>query len=330
MTEQSVLSVGPIEHMHVSLSRHPGVTLLSVITNAFGPRSHGMPPAWRHMVRSAAPPGAAETMSGILNTGHPWLPDSLAFARTLAGGGATSVEDELDLVDADALLADIALRFPGAVPRHWRAIADDAERFVGSYRALARTVWDAFGPVWRQAGRLHDREAERIGAALLTGAADAVINTLGASVTYADGQLRLPHAYPCPLTRQNQRRLILVPLASGHSACTYSAEDEELVWVGYPLPGLGRLTETAPPAEADTRTDRLASLFGPVRATILRQARLRPSTSEIARQARVAVSTVTYHGDRLAKAGLVERRRHGQEVRLVLTDRGVGLLDLFD
>ncbi|CAL9653567.1 winged helix-turn-helix domain-containing protein [Streptomyces sp. Tu 3180] len=42
----------------------------------------------------------------------------------------------------------------------------------------------------------------------------------------------------------------------------------------------------------------------------------------------VSVSTASYHCDQLTEAGLLQRRRHGQQVRLYLTDEGAALMDL--
>nr|WP_243762539.1 winged helix-turn-helix domain-containing protein [Streptomyces sp. Tu 3180] len=92
-----------------------------------------------------------------------------------------------------------------------------------------------------------------------------------------------------------------------------------------PLPGLHRLVTAA---EAEPDTDRLAVLLGRTRAGILRHARRRPSAPDTARHVGVSVSTASYHCDQLTEAGLLQRRRHGQQVRLYLTDEGAALMDL--
>ncbi|MGA4957801.1 hypothetical protein [Streptomyces lavendulocolor] len=328
MSKDPTVPVGSVEDLRLSISRHPGTTLFSVISHTFGGDARGMPPQWRRAVRDAAPPDAAATLRSLLTAGYPWAPDSLALSSAMGTGAATSVDDELDRIDPDTLLADLRQRFGDTVPAEWRQVADRPQEFVDSYRALTRAVWDAFAPLWREADALLGREVERVGVASVTGTLGTVVNDLGAPVRYADGLIHLPHPFPRHATGPGRRRFVLVPLVSGFGACTYSAEDPDLLWVGYPLPGLGRLAHRSTGPHAPPAQDRLGLVLGPVRAALLRQARRRPSVSEAAGRAHVTVSTATYHCDRLARSGLLRRLRHGREVRLCLTDDGAALLDL--
>jgi hypothetical protein len=330
MSKIPAVPIGPLEGMRLSLGRHPGTTLFSVISSTFGRHSHGMPQAWRRAVREAAPAPGATTMRRLLTSGRAWLPDSLALTRGLHGNGSTAstttVEEELDALDASDLQREIERQFGEAVPDPWRQILDHPRTFVDTYRGLARSVWSGFAPLWKRAEGLLAREAERVGVASVTGALDPLVNTLGAPVRHTGGLLHLPHR---PSHHgEGPRRLVLVPLASGFSACAYSAEDPGLLWVGYPLPGLGSLIDRAPNAQPRTAADPLDVVLGPVRAAILRHARRQPSVSETAQHAHVTVSTATYHCGQLAQAGLLHRMRHGREVRLHLTDSGTALLDL--
>lgn len=146
-------------------------------------------------------------------------------------------------------------------------------------------------------------------------------------VHYQDGALRLPHPAPEPHARLGDRTLVLVPLASGFAAGMYDIERDDHIWVGYPLPGLGGIVtrvQTAQPPPGDA----LNLVLGPVRAAILRHLAPRPSVSELAHTLQLGVSTVTYHCDQLAAAGLLDRQRHGRQVRLHRTPRGTALVEL--
>jgi DNA-binding MarR family transcriptional regulator len=104
----------------------------------------------------------------------------------------------------------------------------------------------------------------------------------------------------------------------------FNLDEPELVWFGYPMPGLETLTAPMLPAG----TDALTLLLGPIRATILR-ALARPVTmGTLATQLNSGPSTATYHCVQLASAGLVFRRRDGREVRVQRTPRGDALVDL--
>jgi hypothetical protein len=328
MSKDPTVPVGLVEDLRLSISRHPGTTLFSVISSTFGGAAHGTPEEWRRVVRAAAPPGAAATVRTLLAGSYPWAPDSLALTSAVGTGAPLSIAEELDRIAPDTLLGDVRDRFGENLPAAWRKVADRPGEFLTAYRTLARSVWDAFGPLWQRADALLGREVERIGVASVTGALDAVINDLGTPVRYAGGRLHLPHACPQHATGPGQRRFVLVPLASGFGACTYSAEDPGLIWIGYPLPGLGRLAHRSPELHPQAGKDRLALVLGPVRAALLRHARRRPSVSEAAQHAHITISTATYHCDRLARSGLLRRLRHGRETRLCLTDDGAALLDL--
>lgn len=321
----------PVDHLlqlHPSVSRHPGPTLFSVITSALGTSAHGMPPAWRRAVRESAPLPAAGALRTLLTTGRPWMPDCLSLTRNMHSGHSTSITDELDSIEVDTLVAEVQHQFTGAVPDMWRQVVDRPRQFLTAYRDLTHAVWDAFSPLWRQADGLMAREVERVGVASVTGVMGPVLSGLGPHVRYADGRLHLPDTYCGPSADHGQRRLVLAPLASGLTACAYSTEDAALVWIGYPLPGLGRLVHRAGPPEPRDGKDRLELLLGPVRAAIMRHAHRRPSVSQAAQFAHVTVSTATYHCGQLTRAGLLQRLRHGREVRLHLTAEGTALLDL--
>lgn len=328
MSKAPTVPVGLVEDLRPSVSRHPGTTLFSVISSTFGSAAHGTPPEWRRAVRAAAPADAAATVRALLTASHPWAPDSLALTSAVGTGAATSIAEELDRLDPDTLLGDLKERFGENLPAACRDVADRPGEFLTAYRTLALSVWGAFAPLWHQADALLGREVERVGVASVTGALDTVVNDLGAPVRYADGRVHLPHACPQHATGPGRRRFVLVPLASGFGACTYSAEDPGLLWIGYPLPGLGRLAHRSTEGDPPPARDRLDLVLGPVRAALLRHARRRPSVSEAARHAHITVSTATYHCDRLARSGLLRRLRHGREIRLCLTDDGAALLDL--
>ncbi|MFG3509705.1 hypothetical protein ACGF5F_29860 [Streptomyces sp. NPDC047821] len=328
MSKEPTVPVGLVEDLPLAVSRNPGTTLFSIISSTFGGADHGTPPEWRRAVRAAAPAGAAATVRALLTAGHPWAPDSLALTSAVGAGAATPVAEELDRLDPDALLGDIGGRFGEDLPAAWRRVADRPGEFLTAYRTLARSVWDAFAPLWHQAGALLGREVERVGVASVTGTLGTVVNHLGAPVRYAGGRVHLPHPCPQHAAGNGRRRLVLVPLASGFGACTYSAEDPGLIWIGYPLPGLGRLGHRSAERHLPPAQDRLDLVLGPVRAALLRQAHRRPSVSEAARHAHITVSTATYHCDLLTRSGLLRRLRHGRETRLCLTEDGAALLDL--
>jgi hypothetical protein len=106
----------------------------------------------------------------------------------------------------------------------------------------------------------------------------------------------------------------------------FCIDRSDVVWIGYPLPGLD--TFLAGRAPAVDPLDPLEMLLGSVRATILRVAGGQP-LGEIGRRVGCRPATLTYHCDMLDKAGLVLRERAGQRIILHRTSRGEALVRLF-
>ncbi len=325
-----MIPLGPLEHVSVSVIRHPGATMLSVLSDLLGGRKHGVPAVRRDVVRRSLPAADAAGMVALLSSADGWLPESLALLRTLDSIDMATVLEEVDGLDPDLLAAEVDAGFGGDPPPVWRAVVDRPEAFVASYHRLVAAAWDSFAPLWTESDGLHAREAERVGVAAVSGGLEIVMNGLRSAVSFDGGRLQLPNcrpnSAPWQLANTEHRRLVLVPLASGLTASMYSVEREDAVWVGYPLPGLGQILDRrrAGPAPGDA----LALVLGPVRAAILRHAGNAPSVSDLASRLELGPSTVTYHCDHLVNAGLLERARRGREVRLNRTDRGTGLMNL--
>ncbi|WP_231336383.1 winged helix-turn-helix domain-containing protein [Actinomadura graeca] len=324
--------------MGVGVIRHPGATVLSVLTDLVGGRSHGVPPGLREALRRTLPGTDAADMAALLASANGWLPESLALLQTLETVTMATVLEELDGLRPDVVAEEIEAGFSGDPPPAWRAVAARPAAFMTSYRRLVAAVWDGIAPLWTQADGLHARETERVGVAAVSGALEGVMDGLRTRVRFDAGRLHLPNCLPNCLpwrpVAPGRRRLVLVPLASGLTAGMYSVEREDAIWVAYPLPGLGQILDPrragagGPAAAATVPDDALVLLLGPVRAAILRHAGTAPSVSDLAGRLGVGASTVTYHCDQLVRAGLLERARRGREVRLRRTGRGAGLIDL--
>lgn len=317
--------VGQLDRVPLMVSRHPGATLFSLVFHVIRRSRHGVPASLRDLVRNAMPRSGAESLHTVFTRGS-WAPDSLSLTRHLDASGSSAVLDELDALDPEVFMAELHRQHDNTPLPHWRAAAAQPRAFLSAYRNTLRSVWDALAPLWQEAAPYLQREQERVGLATVTNSLEALFGSLGSKVRYADGAFHLPQACPSHLTTLGQRPIVLVPLASG-SLGTYSAERDDVLWLGYPLPGLAQLvSSTTPTTGADA--DRLAVLLGHARAGILRHAHRRPSLSDTARHVGISVSTASYHCDQLTHAGLLLRQRQGQQVRLHLTDKGHALMDL--
>ena len=109
------------------------------------------------------------------------------------------------------LLADLARNFGGELPPWWRPAADRPRRWLDSFAAASMDGWAVIEPVWRRSQPLIDRETRRVGAAVVRGGLDALLNSLHPRIRYHDGEL-IVLAGRDRMRDLAGRRLALVPM----------------------------------------------------------------------------------------------------------------------
>lgn len=294
-----------------------GATLLSLVAEVFGGRGQGVPRQWARLLAT----GSGEVVRPLFARGAPAVPDCLAPI----GGDIDEQLERIGDTSVATLLAEMEKESSGDMPEVWQPIVRRPAEFIFGYHRLLVGVWAAFAPIWKRAGPLLGREIERVGTAAVSGALDVVLAGIGPRCRFTDGVLRLPDPRPRDVDLAG-RRLVFVPMVSGIHGCAFDLDGADQVWVGYPLPGQGRLWGDAPaPCSA---TDPLALLLGPARAALLRYAERSITMGETAILLRCTAGTATYHCGQLEAADLVRRERRGREVRLQRTNRGDALLEL--
>ncbi|WP_189787934.1 ArsR/SmtB family transcription factor [Streptomyces capitiformicae] len=313
-----------MDEVHVEVARAPGATLFPVLHEVLGGARHGVPRPWRDAV-STALPAAADVVRPLFGPGSYWVPDLLALTADVRATSMRAVLSGLEDVDPQGLAAEVAQCFGDRVPRPWQRVLDDPAGILAAYRDVVRAAWRELEPLWAGADALLGKEAERVGAAVVSRSLEGVLTGLSAKVRFADGALEGPYRECDRHLDLAGRRLMLVPVVSGFTASMYSVDRDDLVWFSYPLPGLGRL---GAPARKPSRKDALTQVLGPLRAGVLRSVQPPATVSELAGLLNVGVSTITYHCEQLKAAGLLRRERHGREVRQRLTTRGVELVEL--
>ncbi|PRX22920.1 hypothetical protein CLV67_104448 [Actinoplanes italicus] len=324
MPGKTQLRLGRIDTVAVSVVPHAGATLMSLLADVLGERPQGVPPHWRRALRAAAPAVTGRVVGPLFSPAYSQVPDSVTMTGTFPGAGIDAMFEELAELPPDRLTAELESDFDGRVPAQWRPVVNDPRRFIADYAAVLRGLWDAFAPIWRRARPLLDRETERVGVASVTGRLDAVLSGLSPRTGLDGTTMLLPDPNPV-VADLGHRPVSLVPLVSGSRASVFSIDRDDLVWIGYPVPGLGRLWDEQPPPGI---TDRLALVLGPVRAEILRQAGRLNHMGDVAAELRCSPSTATYHCTQLEQAGLIVRYRRGRQVRLRRTADGDALVDL--
>lgn len=320
---ESVLRLGPLDDLRVSVGRQPLPTVLSLLADALGTVVQGVPSDWRTAARKACPAAAMRVLRPACESGRLWLPTCLSPLPLDSDG----VPEQLERMAALApyrLAGDLAEQFPTGIPPKWQRVLDCSEPFVRAYIEAMTRIWSAFAPVWQRSRHLLELEAERIGIASVTGTLEAALACLGPRVSRTADGLRLPGGRT-QILDVRERRLQLVPLVSGSRACVVGLGRTGSPWIGYPVPGLRKLMSDV--TLTDSRTSGpLEAVLGGMRALVLRHAHRGLTMGEISALLRCAPGAATHHCKQLEAAGLVRRKRQGQQVRLVLTQRGERLL----
>ncbi|MFJ6996634.1 winged helix-turn-helix domain-containing protein [Streptomyces sp. NPDC003090] len=321
-----MLRLDPVERLAVQVTLHPGGTVFSVLKDLFRAPPERVPARWRRALRMAVPTRALDAVRPVLAQRDCFMPDGLALIPDLTAFDLAEVGARLRALDPHRTAAEVSAYFEGAPPPAWRGLMDDPRGFLAAYALVVDAVTDAVAPRWRKAGPLLSRETERVGAAVVTGAVDALLGTLPAPVRYEEGRMRLTHS--CGVESMAGRPLVLMPLVAGFTSGMYGVDRDDAVWFAYPVPGLGHLESGQPGEAAPAEADPLGLVLGPVRSQILRRLLLRPTLGRLSRELSLSPSTLTYHCDQLAAAGLLHRERRGRHVVVTATPRGTALTRL--
>lgn len=327
MYRHTELRLGSLDDIRISLVPHQGATLLSLVADVFGGRSHGVPRRWRQLLSTAVSTVGPAVLRPLFAPGYSVIPDCVTPTACMPDGDAAAQFTQLADLSPDTLLDELETEFDGAVPPQWRLVVERPQQWIHAYARLLQCVWQEFHPIWKNAEGLIRRETERVGAALVQGCAEAILQGLSERFRLVDGSLRLPDPQGETYALDG-RRLVLVPVVSGPGASMFALDRPDLVWIGYPMPGIGRLWDTPATATA-SKKDPLSLVVGQLRAAILRVTAHSLTMGELAVLLNCSPANATHHCSHLVDAGLLERHREGRHVRISRTERGeavVGLL----
>jgi DNA-binding transcriptional ArsR family regulator len=310
----------------VSVVLSPHQSVLSLLHQAVSGRSIGAPASLLAAVRDGLRPQARFAAQWFTALGWTMTPETCTPISPLADASVADQAARLRDMPAAALTSELdAIGNGQNWPPQWRAAADQPRRWLNSMADASLDTWAAAEPLWQAAGPLLDREIRRVGTAAVRGGMAALLNNLHPGLSYHDGTFAFASAcdpsYTLgPLGSVGPRRLALVPMIAGRSAL-FSFERPDVCYIGYPLPQPG-------PGATATADSALATILGPVRASILQALRQPLTVNELAAAVHCAPTTATYHLHQLAAAGLITRQKSGPSVWISRTARGDELVDL--
>lgn len=303
-----------MDAVNLKLVKAPHLSLVMLLSARTGRTAH--------LARTAAGRAGLVALPPVMACAQRAYPDTAV--TPIPPSADVSVPEQVarlrDLPD-DAVIDDLARTFGPLLPTVWRPPADHPRAWLRSYASATSSAWSAVSPRWRSAEPLLALEARRVGAAVVRGCTDVLLNTLHPRIRYVDGEIRVPAARDQSVDLAG-RRLVLVPTLAGPGGRLVGFDLPDVVYVAYPLPGQ---STSAPPRA----TDPLTHLLGHHRAALL-QAAGRPITmTHLAATVGCTLRMTSYHCKYLESAGLIHRERLGQTTHITRTPRGHELLDLF-
>ena len=304
----------------------PLVTVTELAIEAVGV-GLGTPPPWVTAVRSALDPADLALLGRSFGPGTPaFVPDAVL---PVSAGYSAGFDDETERVldeTVDGLEAEIHTAGLAGEPP-WSLVAKDPRRWAKAYLGALRRAWRAVEPLWHRAGPLLEREVERVGAALASGALPHLLDGLTHRGHVAgDRWYLLPGAAPAVLLPG----MVLQPMLVGPRA-RLVAGDGGVGYVAYPLPGIGRIDPTGlGESSGRPRETQLGALLGEPRADILRRLDRPTPAGRLAVDLHFTPSAITHHVNALTRAGLVSREREGRQVLVSRSARGSALLQIYE
>jgi DNA-binding transcriptional ArsR family regulator len=243
-----------------------------------------------------------------------------------------SLADELDLLrrtPRTTVEAQFATHCPDGAPGWLARYQRDP---AGSFAALADSLsafWQrAMRPFWTTMRAALDEEVLLRARAIATAGPETMFGDLGGVARWAPPVLSLPKARESRMGTAGQR-LLLVPVLFADRTVTCSTDHPDLLRLTYQCRGAAVL---APGAGRDVApgADRLGTLVGELRATVLRALTVPATTSGLAASLGLPASTVSEQLTALHAAGVLHRRRAGRRVFYGLEPAGRTLLATFD
>ncbi|WP_158702062.1 MarR family winged helix-turn-helix transcriptional regulator [Kitasatospora sp. MMS16-BH015] len=306
--------------------KNPGATVLSLVADALGGRFQGVPEATRTLIQTAAPPNCTALLRPLFNHPYALVPDCLTPVVE-SDSSADAFIEQLGDTKADDLLTELESEFPDRIPLGWEPVVRNPHAWLHAYTDVIRHAWETIRPTWHRNDALFEREYEHIGASAVSGTLDLALAQLSPRFQLSGNSLRIPDPRPGRFRLDQDRALTLIPVASGSGASMFSVQADTVDWIAYPLPGLAAPSEQ-PGHPQHKDQDPLVLVLGQPRAAVLRALKHPLTMGELSSLLQCSPGTTTHHCTRLEAAGLLNRRRNGQHVRIALTHRGTELVDL--
>ncbi len=287
----------------------PGHELCHAVRAILRPDEYPLQWGWMRATRGAIPRDDFEVLA-LLIRDEGYFPDFLTTTPTWELTPEAEAE-RLRAIDDARFQVDMTKvldRSDGARRVAVQRMLDHPDRARAVIAEAWMSVWrTAVEPVWPQLERLLRADIAVRSRRIAEGGIGAMIGTLHDRVHWADGAVRVTMRIWSEVVDCRGSGLVLVPSVMGSTGCFVLTEPPARPTLFYPAQGV---TATWARDPADVATT-LGALLGPARARILLDAHEPRTTSQVARDSGVAISTASHHLTILRDAGLLAATRDG-------------------
>ncbi|VXB68959.1 Helix-turn-helix domain-containing protein [Microbacterium sp. 8M] len=316
------LSPGDIQAVRFGIS--PGHELAHAVRVLLRPEQYPLAWGWLKSVRDRLPRDAFGVLAHVIGADG-YMPDFLTSTPRWDLGP----DDELAAL-REAPLEGMRVDLDKMVVRS-SGRRQDALRRMQEHPARARSViadawaevWEsAMAPVWPQLERILRSDIAVRSRTVATEGLAAMASGIHSQVSWGDGSVRVRLRRHSEDVDCRGSGLVLVPSVMSSWGCMVITEPPAQPTLFYPARGVtaGWAGDGGDPARA------LEALIGAVRAGILLSAHVPRTTSRVAEEAGIALSTASHHLSVLRDAGLVVSTRDGARMMHLRTPLGEALV----
>lgn len=316
------LSPGDIQAVRFGIS--PGHELAHAVRVLLRPQQHPLQWGWLRAVRDRLPRESFLLLAAVIGDDG-YLPDFL----TAAPRWDMTPEEEIAALRVAALgpmrvdFGKMVLRSTGARQQALRGMQAQPAKARNMIAAAWSEVWDAvLAPVWPQLERLLRADVAVRSRTIATGGISSMADRLHPKVSWGEGAVRVQLRRHSEVVDCRGSGLVLVPSVMSSWGCMVLTEPPAQPTLFYPARGV-----TADWARDPTAvTEALGALLGPARAGILLTAGTARTTSQVAHDAGIAVSTASHHLTVLRASGLIDSERDGARMLHLRTPLGEAMI----
>lgn len=316
------LSPGDIQSIRFGIS--PGHELAHAVRVLLRPQQHPLQWGWLRAVRDRLPRRSFDLLAAVIGEDG-YMPDFL----TAAPRWDMTPDAELDALRTSALdpmrvdFRKMVARSSGARQQALRDMRENPGRTRQMIAYAWSEVWDAaLAPVWPQLERLLRADIAVRARAIATAGIAGMAGDLHRQVTWGAGAVRVSLRRHSEQVDCHGSGLVLVPSVLSSWGCMVLTEPPAQPTLFYPARGVtaGWARDEIEIAKA------LGALLGPARAGILLRAGTARTTSQVAHEAGLALSTASHHLTVLRDAGLIGSERDGTRMLHLRTPLGEAMV----